>query len=714
VSGQANVTVHPVPAIAHVTQICNPDNLHFTVDFDVLNAELATVNVTSTLPGNYDPATGHFASQDADLPDSYTFYVSDAWQCGQDTLVATPDCPCVTDAGQLDKAPLDVCFGEDIEFPPTTGSVLDAFDQLQYVLCSDPANLLQSVLLRSDLPQFAFSPLMQAGATLYIAVVAGNPLAGNPNVNDPCLSVSAAVPVVIHILPGASIAADTTVCNGSDAVFPVLLQGDAPVTFSYNLNGMPQPSITTTQNIYPISVLNIEQAQTITLQAVQDQFCSGEVSGTISVQVEQLPIVSLSGSDSICPGGNAVLYVGLQHSLSSNFSLHATPGGNTQINDASNGSTITVSPNQSTVYTIENVQIHDNGCPPIADGSGKVDLAPLTVTAEAGQYNGVGVRCFGAADGFATAMVTGGFGSVDLLWSTNDQSLNVTDLPAGTYQVTATDAEGCTDVAEIAITEPDQLTADWATFDIDCRPGSSGVVALQAVQNGVGPYALLLNNQPAIPVGNLPQNISGLPAGPLEITVVDANGCVVTGTETIQLPTPLTLDLGPDQTILTGDTALISSVITGNQPVSFVWTPVESLLTPQQLSTLANPLQTTTYTLRIEDAAGCTATDDITIRIKKTRRVYIPNVIKPDSDDDAVITVFGGAEVKQVNYLSIYDRWGEHLFIAKNFAPNDPAYGWDGTWRGKDMQPGVYVYVAEVAFLDGEIQLYKGSVTVVR
>jgi gliding motility-associated-like protein len=410
-----------------------------------------------------------------------------------------------------------------------------------------------------------------------------------------------------------------------------------------------------------------------------------------------------------------VLYVGLQHSLSGNFSLHATPGGNTQINGASNGSTITVSPNQSTVYTIENVQIHDNGCPPIANGSGKVDLAPLAITAEAGQYNGVGVSCFGAADGFAEATVTGGFGPVDLLWSTNDQASNVTDLPAGTYQVTATDAEGCTDVAEVAITEPDLLAADWATFDIDCRPGSSGELELLTVQNGTGPYTILLNNEPAIPVGALPQNISGLPAGPLEISVVDANGCVVAGTETIHLPTPLTLDLGPDQSILTGDTALISSVITGNQPVSLVWTPVESLLSPQQLSTLANPLQTTTYTLSIEDAAGCTATDDITIRIKKTRRVYIPNVIKPDGDgDNAVITVFGGAEVKQVNYLSIYDRWGEHLFIAKNFAPNDPASGWDGRWRGKDMQPGVYVYVAEVAFLDGEVLLYKGSVTVLR
>ena len=63
---------------------------------------------------------------------------------------------------------------------------------------------------------------------------------------------------------------------------------------------------------------------------------------------------------------------------------------------------------------------------------------------------------------------------------------------------------------------------------------------------------------------------------------------------------------------------------------------------------------------------------------------------------------------------TIFDRWGEQLFEVRNFQPNDPAFGWDGTFKGEDMDPSVFVYMIEIAFVDGRKITYKGDVTLVK
>ena len=50
----------------------------------------------------------------------------------------------------------------------------------------------------------------------------------------------------------------------------------------------------------------------------------------------------------------------------------------------------------------------------------------------------------------------------------------------------------------------------------------------------------------------------------------------------------------------------------------------------------------------------------------------------------------------------------------KNFSPGDEMFGWDGTWRGKEADSGVYVFLAEVKFIDGKTEMFKGDVTLIR
>jgi gliding motility-associated-like protein len=117
----------------------------------------------------------------------------------------------------------------------------------------------------------------------------------------------------------------------------------------------------------------------------------------------------------------------------------------------------------------------------------------------------------------------------------------------------------------------------------------------------------------------------------------------------------------------------------------------------------------------VVDSSGCRAVDERTVVVQKTRRVFVPNVFKPDADDaNNLCTVYGGTDVEQVKSFRIMNRWGEIVHEYNNFMPNDGAAGWDGMIKGRKADPAVFVYFAEVLFIDGESATIKGDLTLLR
>jgi len=102
--------------------------------------------------------------------------------------------------------------------------------------------------------------------------------------------------------------------------------------------------------------------------------------------------------------------------------------------------------------------------------------------------------------------------------------------------------------------------------------------------------------------------------------------------------------------------------------------------------------------------------------VDRRRQIYVANVFSPNEDgnnDILGVSAKPGA-VTNILYFRIYDRWGNEVYELQNFLPNNPTIGWDGTFNGEPMNPGVFVWSAEIEFIDGERILYKGDVTVVR
>ncbi len=144
-------------------------------------------------------------------------------------------CCCQTDAGVISASPLILCPSEAATVPPATQTVLDGDDILQYILFSNPADTLGSILATSNTPSFAFNPAtMQTGVTYYIAAIAGNNLNGNVDLNDPCLHISNAIPVTWQSLPTVTFsAANPEVCAGACTTVTANFMGTAPFTLTY-------------------------------------------------------------------------------------------------------------------------------------------------------------------------------------------------------------------------------------------------------------------------------------------------------------------------------------------------------------------------------------------------------------------------------------------------------------------------------------------------
>lgn len=118
------------------------------------------------------------------------------------------------------------------------------------------------------------------------------------------------------------------------------------------------------------------------------------------------------------------------------------------------------------------------------------------------------------------------------------------------------------------------------------------------------------------------------------------------------------------------------------------------------------------YEIPLQSEAGC---DSLIYLDLQFFQVFVPNVFSPDGDgNNDVFTVFGGVDLKLINELQVFDRWGNVIFQSNSFLPNDAAGGWDGFIKGKSAPSGVYVYMARVRMDNDEERRLSGTVLLIR
>mgnify|MGYP005844308927 CR=1 FL=1 len=555
---------------------------------------------------------------------------------------------------------------------------------------------------------FSFQITPSAGGTYIIGDLTGA---------DGCAGQSQGTAfVTVSLPPTATLSGSQDVCEGGSATFAIQLGGAPPYQLVYAVNGIPQPQVTTLQNTYLISANNIQQGQTYTLISVFDQFCQGTVSGQYTIDLIPTPTLALSAPAQICAGQSASVVVTLNNAASVSFSLNESGGMSQPFSNVSNGQSVVVSPVASGVFSVENVVIAGNACAPELPGPFAIVVGSVQLSATVSQYGAFNVSCPDASDGAITLTPDGLFPPFSVAWSPVGLSgLQTQGLPAGAYAATVSDQTGCTAVFEAVLSAPNPIQIDAESIAPLCFGQSNGALHVRNITGGSGPYVLRIDNQQPVVVDSFPISYGSLNAGQFEFHIEDVLGCTAVQMFLVQDPPQMRVMLGQDITLRLGDSVLLIPEIMAGPITSFAWSPTRWLSSPNELNTYAAPPVTTRYTIQVENANGCTAEDDVLIQVTNKRDVFIPNAIRPNSRiDNERLAVYSGPEVVAIPYMRVFDRWGSLIFEAENLLPNSPEQGWDGAYKGKMMDPGVYVYVIAVRYADGEIAIKSGDVTLLR
>ncbi len=316
----------------------------------------------------------------------------------------------------------------------------------------------------------------------------------------------------------------------------------------------------------------------------------------------------------------------------------------------------------------------------------------------------------------ASATLTA-YGGNTYVWSTGEQTPSIVVSPTSTvlYSVTITDQRGCAASASTSIQVNTLPAVVVSAENLGCYGEPRGSLVIEQISGGLPPYSYAIGNEPLSSVGTLPETAAdNLAPGTYQLRVQDSGNCLNAITFVIPEASPLQLDLGPDPTIRIGDSVLLEGL--ANFVIdSVVWSPDSTLSTPDAASTFARPLTTNGFSLTAFDRNGCRVSDQIIVYVQRMVDVFVPNAFSPNGDGvNDKLVVLTERKIEHIRSFSIFSRWGEEVFFASDFPPNDPTYGWDGTHRGSALNTGVFVYYLEVVYPDGGVELLKGDVLLMR
>ncbi|MDB9774991.1 PKD domain-containing protein [Vicingaceae bacterium] len=447
---------------------------------------------------------------------------------------------------------------------------------------------------------FLWSPTTQLSSP-----TAANPIA-NPSITTtytvtvttgPNCTATDQITVTVNPTPNANAGNDQTICNGGSVVIGGAPTGPPAANFSWSpaaglssttaANPTASPTVTTT---YSVTVLDANGCTSV------DQ---------VEVTLNPSPIVDAGPDQSICPGGS--IAIGGSPTAAAGATFSWSPATSLSSSTAANP---IATPAVNTIYSVTVTDV--NGCTSTDDVTVTINAIP---TADAGLdqtiCNGSSVTIGGAPTGPTGATY---------LWSpatglSNASIANPIANPTITtqYTVLVTSGVGCTstDIVDVIVNQnpiadagADQTICDGFSATIGGSPtGPTGVTFSWS------PIASLSSATIGNPIATPTATTT------YTVTITDGNGCASTDQVEVTVnPSPI-LDAGTDIALCIGGSTAIGGSPTGPTGSTYSWSPSVSLNDPTLANPIASPATTTTYTVVVTDANGCTNTDDIIVSI---------------------------------------------------------------------------------------------------
>lgn len=356
-------------------------------------------------------------------------------------------------------------------------------------------------------------------------------------------------------------------CNGTATVTPS--GGFVPYTYLWSDGQTTQTAINLCLGIMTCTITDANGCETI---------------ATVAVPSNSAIVIDVTSSEPTCNGSCDGFINTSISGGSAPYTYLWTPGGET---------TNSINNLCADTYTITVTDA--NGCQQVAvvilGEPSPIVITPTTSPAS----------CNGVCDASASISVSGGTPGYTYLWSPGGETTtSLSNICAGFYTVTVTDGNGCTQTANVNVSEPTAISLTTNVTDISCNGNTDGSVDL-TVSGGTPGYTYLWDN------GQTTQDLSNLIPGTYSVTVTDANGCTATTSVTIVEPgiVDMTYTSTPATCGQCDGTATLS-VIGGTAPYTYLWGTGATTAT-------ATNLCAGVYPVFVTDANGCTGSFAVAI-----------------------------------------------------------------------------------------------------
>jgi gliding motility-associated-like protein len=273
--------------------------------------------------------------------------------------------------------------------------------------------------------------------------------------------------------------------------------------------------------------------------------------------------------------------------------------------------------------------------------------------------------------------------------------------------VIGTDGNGCSNTDRVVVSLKYKVTGIVGEGGQICQGEFIKLKASGAHRYEWSPAGAIDNSTSAEPIAS--------PQATTIFRVVAFEGSCIPDTDFVDVtvhPKPTVKAYG-SATIVAGNDAPLNAE--GDLIKTFLWKPSENLDCSDCPNPIAKPINTTTYTVIVSSAYGCQDSDQVVVRVQcDASQLFIPNTFTPNGDGQNDVFYPRGVGFTRLRSFRVFNRWGEIVYERRNFPLNDKTFGWDGTFKGGQLPPDVFMYTIEADCEDNEVLLWKGDVTIIR
>lgn len=311
---------------------------------------------------------------------------------------------------------------------------------------------------------------------------------------------------------------------------------------------------------------------------------------------------------------------------------------------------------------------------------------------------------------------------IEMQWSTSEGNIlgdanrsSITVDAPGLYALEAINREnGCVTLEQVEVPYDPEQPRDFELdlFPANC-PDEIATVSVLNVQGGYAPYTILLNDQEISFNSDLE-----IEPGRYEIQILDSNQCSVSKDFEVEAPDPLDMYVGDEIEIELGEhLELIPQISFDRAKIEHIeWLPQDAVDCSRCLRTRFIGTESTDLELWVYTRDGCATMARTRINVYINTDIYAPSAFSPnfDGSNDFFTLYASNRKLANISYLKIFNRWGDKVFEKEDFPPNIETEGWDGRFNDRPMNPAVFVFVAEVEFVDGSTRVVSGDITLVK